>query len=130
MLTLYVLVNGSLKMSKGKASSQVAHAIAKLASAEGKLNKLAEMGQDDPSRVVVLEAKDAEQMRNLGDYAKSKGFSVGMYIDEGNFETDPFSLTAMAIQPFNRAQFGREEEMAEVLEPFPLFGKKQRRWFR
>ena len=129
MLTLYVLVNGSLKMSKGKVASQVAHAIAKMAANDKKLNRLAAMGEDDPSRVVILEAKDGEQMRNLKEYLEEQKFAIGCYVDEGNYETDPFSMTALAIQPINKAQFGREEDLAEMLEPFPLFGKKKHRWF-
>lgn len=128
MLTLYVLVNGSLKMSKGKIASQVAHAVAGLA-ADDPLHHLERFAEHDPRKVVILEAKDGEQMRNMKEYLDKNKVHNSCYIDEGNYETDPFSMTALAIGPLDTAHYGIEDDVSEMLEPFPLLGKKKHKWF-
>lgn len=121
MKTLYVLVNASLKMSTGKACSQVAHAVAKLACVCD-LNKF---GKEDPNRVVVLSATDQGQMDNISAYLIDQDISHTIYVDEGNHETPPFSETAMAIQPLDPVL---DEDIINALSTMPTYPKKRRLW--
>lgn len=117
MRTMYVLVNESLKMSTGKACSQVAHAVAELAANTPNWN----FGATNPSRIIVLSAKDDLQMRHIADYLADLGIDTSLYIDEGDYETIPFSVTAMAITP-SKGPF--DETVEKLLERFDLYPKR------
>lgn len=123
MQVMYVLVNESLKMSSGKACSQVAHAVAKLA---GNLHSnVGTFGNDDPNKVVVLSAQNTTQMRNILDYLKQKEILYAAYIDEGDFETDPYAMTAIAIEPMDV-----DDEDVKLFERFQLYPKRGSFWRR
>lgn len=118
MKTVYVLVNESLKMSKGKACSQVAHAMAKLAAK----CDLGNFGLNNPNKIVVLSATDHHQIDNIAEYLTEQCLDFAIYIDEGNHETPPFSETAMAIQPLDPI---RHEEIIDIFSVMPTYPKKK-----
>lgn len=108
---IYVLLNGELKMSPGKAAAQAVHATM-LLDADSKGNFLS----DYKRTVVVLEAKNSEQMKNLFTYLDDAEIDCDYYIDEGKNEVDAYSITALA------AFVGDNEELRELFESFPLYG--------
>lgn len=121
---IYVILNGELKMSPGKAAAQVAHALGSLHKEFG----INTWSNEVKRTVIILEAKDGEQMDNLWSYLDSLDIPVADYIDEGVNEITPYSTTAMAIGPIEAT----DEETRSIFAPFPLFPAKpqKRRWFR
>ncbi len=119
---LYVVLNGELKMSAGKAAAQAVHAVTCLEGAVG-----THQFTDEPRRtVIILEAKNGEQLNNLYEYLKGTDLYAKRYIDEGVNEVSPFSVTALAVAPFD----DDDEEKREVFRGLPLFPKKKKGWFK
>lgn len=117
---MYVLVNKDLKMSRGKACAQVAHAVAR-------------MKPYTPDVMVVLEAT-TEQLHNFDKYLETVGLGHVLYIDEGANEVPPFSITAMAVEPINEQEsdFGHWGEKSYVFSGFSLYREEEvkKRWRR
>lgn len=113
---LYIVLNGELKMSPGKAAAQAVHSAMLLSqhSREDFVNVFRRT-------VIVLEAKNAEQIKNLAWYLGEAGVDSDYYIDEGVNEVDAYSITALA------AFVGDEEELRKVFEAFPLYGHSKSR---
>lgn len=99
-------------MSAGKAAAQTAHAVALLGSFN---NTFIDFNR---RTVIVLEAENEAQIRNLNEYLFNEGLSSYYYIDEGVNEVGPYSITAMAVEPiaFN------DEARREIFAPFNLYG--------
>lgn len=110
MYRMYVLVNTELGMSIGKTAAQVAHAVARIRS------------NNIPHTVIVLEAS-TEQLHNLHEYLDRIGIQNHLYIDEGVNEIEPFSVTALAIEPLE------EPSGMETLAGFNLLREKSK-WYQ
>ena len=110
MYRMYVLVNTELGMSIGKTAAQVAHAVARIRS-----NKV-------PHTVIVLEAT-TEQLHNLHQYLNDRNVQSHLYIDEGVNEIEPFSVTALAVEPL------REPSGIETFSGFNLLREKSK-WYQ
>lgn len=119
-LVLYVLINGELKMSPGKVAAQVAHAVSGLSYNNSAFEDFASANR---RTVIVLEAKNRNQIMDLQDYLDAVGIDSCVYIDEGYNEIDPYSATALAVEPF----FINKEEYREIFRGFPLYPAK-RKW--
>ena len=107
---IYVVLNGELKMSPGKAAAQAAHAVM-LLNGNSKENFVS----DYLRTVIVVEAKNSEQIKNLAIYLDEADIDTDYYIDEGANEVDAYSVTALA------AFVGDNEEDYKKFESFPLF---------
>lgn len=118
---LYIVINKELKMSAGKAASQAVHAAMLLQE-----NALS-FANNYKRTVIVLEAENSEQIRNLEEYLESAGVFCMHYIDEGVNEVGPYSITALAAEPIDED----ETEKREIFEQFNLFsgeyGSRQER---
>lgn len=118
MKKMYVLVNKDLKMSRGKACAQVAHAVTRLETYT-------------PDVMVVLEAT-TEQLHNFNTYLDTVGLKHLLYIDEGANEVPPYSVTAMAVEPIDEQEsdFGHWGEKSYVFSGFSLYkdDERKRRW--
>ena len=93
-LRMYVVVNGSLKMGKGKIVAQAGHAVAAvteyLVSQDPALLRAYKMAGQP---IIVLEAKQE-------DMAALEALRIGVAIhDAGRTQVDPGSLTALAFVP-------------------------------
>jgi peptidyl-tRNA hydrolase len=110
---LYVILNGSLTMSPGKAAAQAVHAAMRLNNKHRKA-----FVEDGQRSVIVLEAIDREQLDGIADYLVDNSFDFETYIDEGVNEVAPFSMTAMAIEPCES-----NAELRHILHSLPLYGK-------
>lgn len=108
---LYVIINKSLKMSAGKAAAQTAHAVALLG------DKVKDFTTATRRTVIVLEADSAEQIRNLSIYLEEAGIFSDYYIDEGSNEVPPYSITALAVEPF----YANDEAKRQIFADLELF---------
>lgn len=109
---LYIVLNKELKMSAGKAAAQAVHAAMML---EGNYSGL--FVSSTKRTVVVLEAKNGEQIKNLCEYLGGASIFAEYYIDEGKNEVDAYSTTALAVEPIA----ADDKEKREIFESFPLF---------
>lgn len=119
---IYVVLNGELKMSPGKAAAQAVHALGSLNEESG----IAEWSSEHKRTVIVLEAKNQQQMDNLWDYLSNLDIPTAYYIDEGVNEVSAYSTTALAIGPIAALDY----EKRDILKPFPLFPVKKKKWYQ
>lgn len=118
---IYVVLNGELKMSAGKAAAQAVHA-AMLFSANAHGDFLSSYKRT----VVVLEAKNSDQIKNLYEYLDDSDIEADYYIDEGKNEVDAYSATALAAGPIEH----EDKEKRDIFADFPLYGFKKSNWER
>lgn len=118
---IYVVLNGELKMTAGKAVAQAVHA-AMMQSA----NAHGDFLSDYERTVVVLEANNTQQLLNLYTYLDETEVEANYYIDEGRNEVDAYSVTALVAGPIAH----EDKELRDIFAPFPLFGKKKNDWGR
>lgn len=111
---IYVLLNGDLKMSAGKAAAQSVHAAAMLPG-------IAKFGKHVKRTVIVLEANNTQQIFSLRSYLKKAKVPCDFYIDEGHNEVEPYTVTALAVGPI------AEDDLAtrEILRSFSLYPRKR-----
>lgn len=107
---IYILINGELNMSPGKAAAQAVHSVMMLNG-----NSKSDFLSDYRRTVIVLEAKNSQQIMNLYTYLEQTDVDHDYYIDEGANEVDAYSITAMA------AFVGDDEELRAMFEAFPLY---------
>lgn len=107
---LYIVINGELKMSPGKVAAQAVHS-AMLLNGNSKEDFLSDFRRT----VIVLEAKNSQQIMNLYTYLDQSDVDHDYYIDEGVNEVDAYSITALA------AFVGDDESLREMFEAFPLY---------
>lgn len=119
---LYILLNGELNMSPGKAAAQTAHAVAALHSQYG----IDDFMDEHRRTVIVLEAENEQQLKNLETYLYQAEIRVATYIDEGVNEVSPYSVTALAAGPIAID----DEETRAIFGPFPLYGNNKKRWWK
>jgi peptidyl-tRNA hydrolase len=109
---IYIVLNGELNMSPGKAAAQAVHASMTL-TGESKF-----LFSSVPKRtVIVLEAKNSDQLKNLEEYLGNTDIDADYYIDEGVNEVGAYSVTALAAGPIE----SDDEEMRAIFESFELF---------
>lgn len=116
---IYIVLNGEHKMSPGKAAAQAVHA-SQMLSGNSKFDFLS----DYKRTVIVLEAKNTQQLLSLYTYLDDADVESSYYIDEGHNEVDAYSVTALAAGPFEYEDI----ESREMFAAFPLFGFKKDRW--
>lgn len=114
---IYIILNGELKMSPGKAAAQAVHASMML-----NANSKSDFMSDHKRTVIVLEAKNAEQIKNLAIYLDEADIDCDYYIDEGKNEIDAYSVTALAVGPIAYD----DKENREMFESFPLYNGDRR----
>lgn len=116
---LYVLLNGELKMSPGKAAAQAVHAVSSL-NADYPIK---DFSNKVKRTVIILEAESQQQMVNLQQYLNALDVPTAGYIDEGVNEVSPYSVTALAVGPIDADDI----EKRDILKPFPLFPRKRKK---
>ena len=92
----FIIVPKSLKMSKGKIASQVAHATFMALEKQGKVDGMIEKWKDSGMCVIVLECKNTEQLLSAAKYCEQWNIPNHLYIDEGLTEVDPLTPTALS----------------------------------
>lgn len=110
---IYIVLNGELNMSPGKAAAQAVHAAMMLE------NEYKGRFADKVRRtVIVLDAKNSEQIKNLHAYLWNNNIFSAYYVDEGMNEVDAYSVTALAVEPIE----ADDETKREIFESFSLHG--------
>lgn len=109
---LYVILNGELKMSPGKAAAQAVHAAMMLETGGSQLFK-----EKYRRTVVVLEAENSETLKNLHEYLRIASIYSKCYIDELSESQKPYQVTALAVDPIPYD----DEEKRLIFETFPLY---------
>lgn len=103
-------------MSPGKAASQTAHSVMMLEN-----DSRDDFLESARRTVIVLEAKNSEQMQILYLYLQEfGGIDAGYYIDEGVNEVDAYSVTSLA------AYIGDDEDLRSIFKSFRLYGPTDR----
>lgn len=110
---LYVILNGSLDMSSGKAAAQAVHAAMMLSN-----TSRANFRVNYRRTVIVLEAKNREQLDGIADYLSEAEIGYEYYVDEGKNEVDAFSFTALAVDPIDHD----DDLKREIFADLPLYG--------
>lgn len=111
---VYVIINGELGMSPGKVAAQSVHAAAMLP-------QIGVFGKDVQRTVLVLEAKDTQQILAFHNYLQKAGIFSNYYIDEGVNEVDVYSVTALAAGPI----MSDDLEQRELFKGFDLYPRKR-----
>jgi peptidyl-tRNA hydrolase len=119
---IYVILNGSLDMSAGKAASQAVHA-AMMLNNKHRTNFTANYRRT----VIVLEAKNVNQIYGIVDYLNDANIDHEYYIDEGKNEVDAFSTTALVVEPIS----SDDKEKRKIFSDLPLYSSKKpkKRWY-
>lgn len=118
---IYIVLNGELKMSSGKAAAQAVHAAMML-----NIEARDEFMNNYKRTVIVLEAKNSEQIKNIYSYLDDVAVEADYYIDEGVNEVDAYSVTALAVGPIDALDLAKRNIFAGL----PLFGYKKSNWDR
>ncbi len=113
---LYVILNGALNMSAGKAAAQAVHSTMLL---EGNYPGLFVSAYK--RTVVVLEAPDGETIKNLLEYLQGAEIFAAYYIDERDEGGVPFNVTALAVEPIAHD----DKIKRSVFSDFPLYGGRR-----
>ncbi len=118
---IYVVLNSELNMSAGKAAAQSVHAAALV------LNRVnySRFTDNYKRSVIILEAKNQQQILNLNEYLTGANIISEYYIDEGVNEVAPYSITDLAVEPIG------EDDMdtREILSAFRLFNPDKKMKF-
>jgi len=99
-----IVLRGDIKMSKGKAAAQAAHAAVEavliiLDSDNPIWHKWLREWRREGQKKVVLKARDEKELLELFESAKRLGLPVSIIRDAGRTELPPGTLTAIAIGP-------------------------------
>lgn len=110
---LYVVLNGELNMSPGKATAQAVHAAMLL---EGNYPGLFVAAYK--RTVVVLEAQNGEAIKNMMEYLQGADIFCAYYIDEISEQGGPYQITALAVEPIDHDDI----EKRSMFRDFSLYG--------
>ncbi len=97
---MVIVVRADLKMSKGKAAAQAAHAAVNCAFASKKKDsKTFDKWMDSGQRKVVLKVQDEKQLFEIKAMADAAGLINSIITDAGRTEIAPGSVTCIGIGP-------------------------------
>lgn len=139
---MYVFVNKGLKMNAGKVAAQVAHAQEELFAEilDNGDNKLRDFQfrcmKQNPRTVIILEAKDTDELYKINSYLESCDIWTGIYVDEGSANGDyMLEPTAIACQYLDKC----DPRTETIFKMFNLYKEetnetkqhhsRMRRWF-
>ena len=97
---MVIAVRADLKMSKGKAAAQAAHAAVNCAFASKKKDsRTFDKWMDSGQRKVVLKVQDEKQLFEIKAMADASGLINSVITDAGRTEIAPGSVTCIGIGP-------------------------------
>jgi PTH2 family peptidyl-tRNA hydrolase len=111
---MYIFANKSINMSPGKMAAQVAHAAVKASdgSTESIRNAWNEYGFYTK---LVMQARNAEHLKNIQQYLKERGITSWLIIDEGRTEIEKHTPTALGVEIIDKDTKG------EIFKSFDLY---------
>ena len=92
-----ILVRNDIKMSKGKACAQVAHAAVEATLSANK--KLIANWRKSGMKKITLRVDSLVELLKFKELAQEKGFDIGLICDAGHTELEPGTYTCLAIGP-------------------------------
>ncbi|QQG38547.1 MAG: peptidyl-tRNA hydrolase [Candidatus Woesearchaeota archaeon] len=92
-----ILVRQDLKLSRGKASAQVAHA--SLESAMKSDKETVSEWRNEGAKKVILKVKDEKELLDFQKKAKQVKLTTSLITDAGKTHLDPGTITCLAIGP-------------------------------
>ena len=107
-----ILIRQDLKLPKGKAAAQVAHA-----SVEAVLKSKAELvkaWRNEGMAKIVLKVKDEKELIKYFQNAKDEGFTASLITDAGRTTIAPGTKTCVGIGP------DTEEKIDKITKTLPL----------
>lgn len=111
---MYVFINKGLGMSSGKMAAQAVHAgIEAYRISEPK--KIKQWYKYKFYPVYVLEAKDAEHLKDIKDYLHERDIKSSLIIDEPMTELDRHTPTALGVELVDK------DEVGEIFQMFKLY---------
>lgn len=139
---MYVFVNKGLNMNAGKVAAQVAHAqeelfVEILDNGDNELRDFQfKCMKQNPRTVIILEAKDTDELYRINSYLESCDIWTGIYVDEGSANGDYIlEPTALACQYLDKCDLRTET----IFKMFNLYKEetneakqhhsRMRRWF-
>src|SRR3989338_5695907 len=107
-----IVIRGDLKMSRGKAAAQAAHA--SVSSLEDADKKAAAAWKANGQKKVVLKAKSEQELTELAGRCKKHRVAFDLISDAGLTEVAPGTLTALGVGP------DEEEKINKITGSLPL----------
>lgn len=108
-----ILIRADLKLPKGKACAQAAHA-----SVKATLNSnqdVVHMWDNQGMKKIVLRVKDEKELLHFQVQAKQQGLVASLITDAGKTVVSPGTKTALAIGP------AREELIDHITKDLPMY---------
>lgn len=105
----FVIVPKKPKMSAGKIASQIAHAT--FMGLEKESESLIDKWKFRGMRVIVLQCKDTNHLKEIANYLQQWNIIHHLYIDEGLTEVDSFTPTALATGILTEDKFWIFEQL-------------------
>ncbi|MGN1045393.1 MAG: peptidyl-tRNA hydrolase Pth2 [Candidatus Methanomethylophilaceae archaeon] len=97
---MVIVVRADLKLSKGKAAAQVAHAAVNCAFASKKKDpRTFDRWFAEGQKKVVLKVQDLRQLYEIKAMADASGLVNSLITDAGRTEIDPGTVTCLGIGP-------------------------------
>lgn len=92
-----ILIRSDLKLSKGKAAAQSAHA--SVSAMEHADKKIADAWRKTGQKKVVLKVKDLEELMELKKQCDKNKIANAIVTDAGRTEVEPGTITALGVGP-------------------------------
>lgn len=92
-----IVVRSDLKMSKGKAAAQVAHAAVEAAFKSNK--KLISNWRSKGAKKITLKVESLEELLNIKEKAEEADLDTALITDAGHTELAPNTTTCLGIGP-------------------------------
>lgn len=108
-----ILIRQDLKLPKGKACSQAAHAAVEAALRSDK-EKVKEWRLEGMAKI-VLKVKDIKKLQKFNQLAKDNGLVTAMITDAGKTTVEPGTTTCLAIGP------DEDEKIDKIIHELKLF---------
>ncbi len=107
-----ILVRADLKLGKGKAVSQGAHASVEAVFRSDK-DKVAEWRKEGMAKI-VLKVNDLKELQKYNQLAKDSGLTTALITDAGRTAVEPGTVTCLGIGP------DKEEKIDKITKDLKL----------
>lgn len=95
-----IVIREDIELSKGKMAAQAAHASVNASNqARNKDKKVYQKWLDEGGKKIILNAKSADELKELKTLADQNAISTSLIKDAGHTEIQPGTITALGIGP-------------------------------
>jgi PTH2 family peptidyl-tRNA hydrolase len=100
-----ILIRADLKLPKGKAAAQVAHASVEAVHRSGK--EMVKAWRSEGMAKVVLKVADEQELLRLNQEAKDAGLVTALITDAGRTVVEPGTRTCLGVGPDEESRLDR-----------------------